>query len=180
MDSKIAKKLIVIGSDHAGFKLKQHLKKYIEGIEGFELLDLGTNTFESCDFPDYAERVCLEVLKNEDNRGIIICGSGIGVSIAANKVPGIRCALVHDHLTTRLAKEHTNCNVIAMGERIIGTSQAETIVDAFITSEFIRAPNYLRRLDKITELEKKHGNKSIQKESSNEEDSSSQNINNKI
>jgi len=159
MDSNKSKKLIVIGSDHGGFKLKQHLIKYIEAKDELELLDLGTNSFESCDFPDYAERVCLEVLKNEDNRGIIICGSGIGISIAANKVPGIRCALVHDQLTTRLAKEHTNCNVIAMGERIIGTSQAETIVDTFITTEFIRAQNYLRRLEKLTELELKHGGK---------------------
>ena len=178
MESNYAKKLIIIGSDHAGFKLKQHLIKYIESKEGLELLDLGTNTFESCDFPDYAENVCLEVLKNEDHRGIIICGSGIGISIAANKVPGIRCALVHDQLTTRLAKEHTNCNVIAMGERIIGTSQAETIVDTFITSEFIRAQNYLRRLDKITELELKHGCRlQKNKEYTNQEESTNQNIN---
>jgi len=156
---KTLKKLIVIGSDHAGVKLKTHLKNYIEGLNGFTVLDLGTNSSDSCDFPDFAEKVSDAVLKNELSRGILICGSGIGVSIAANKVPGIRCALVHDHLTAKLSVEHTNCNVIAMGERIIGTLQAETIFDTFVKSEFICMPNYVRRLDKITEIENKNKSK---------------------
>ena len=156
---KTLKKLIVIGSDHAGFKLKAHIKNYIEGFDGFTVLDIGTNSLDSCDFPDYAEKVCEAVLKTELSRGILICGSGIGVSIAANKVPGIRCALVNDYLTAKLSVEHTNCNVIAMGERIVGTLQAETIIDTFLKSEFIKMPNYVRRLDKITEIENKHNSK---------------------
>lgn len=159
MDANKLKKVIVIGSDHAGYKLKEHLKQYIEAKNIFTLIDLGTNSNESCDFPDYAEKVCEEVLKSQDNRGIVICGSGIGVSIAANKIPGIRCALVHDYLTTKLSIEHTNCNVIAMGERIIGISQAEAIVDVYINTEFINAPNYRRRIDKLTAIEEKYKNK---------------------
>ena len=157
MDSNKIKRTIILGSDHAGFKLKQIIKQYISEKNSFNVVDVGTESAESCDFPDYAEKLSGEVLKDKQNRGIIICGSGIGVSISANKVPGIRCALVHDHLTAKLAVQHTDCNVIAIGEFIVGTLEAKDIVDSYLTNEFITSENkYQKRIDKITALENKY------------------------
>lgn len=159
MDSSKGKKLIVIGSDHAGFKLKKVIKQYIEEKNLYDVIDVGTDSAESCDFPDYAEKLCLEVLRNDENRGILICGSGIGVSITANKIPGIRCGLVHDHLTAKLAKQHTDCNVIAFGEFIVGELEAKSIVDSYLEHEAMKEEKYLRRINKISAIEKIYGSK---------------------
>ena len=157
MDSR--KRIIVIGSDHAGYKLKQILKSYLEEKNQFTIVDVGTDSSESCDFPDYAIKLCNKVLEDKETRGIVVCGSGIGVSITANKFPGIRCALVHDHLTAKLAIQHTNCNVIAIGESIVGSMQAKDIVDSYFSHEFISEEKYQRRINKITELENKFNSK---------------------
>jgi ribose 5-phosphate isomerase B len=157
MDSR--KRIIVIGSDHAGYKLKQILKSYLEEKNQFTIVDVGTDSSESCDFPDYAIKLCNKVLEDKETRGIVVCGSGIGVSITANKFPGIRCALVHDHLTAKLAIQHTNCNVIAIGESIVGSMQAKDIVDSYFSHEFINEEKYQRRINKITELENKFNSK---------------------
>jgi ribose 5-phosphate isomerase B len=157
MDSR--KRIIVIGSDHAGYKLKQILKSYLEEKNQFTVVDVGTDSSESCDFPDYAIKLCNKVLEDKETRGIVVCGSGIGVSITANKFPGIRCALVHDHLTAKLAIQHTNCNVIAIGESIVGSLQAKDIVDSYFSHEFINEEKYQRRINKITELENKFNSK---------------------
>ena len=154
MDSVI-KRRIIIGSDHAGFKLKEIIKQHLSDKNKFDILDVGTNSTDSCDFPDYAEKLSEEVIKDKNNRGILVCGSGIGVSIVANKFQGIRCALVHDYLTTKLAREHTDCNVISMGESIIGVLQAKTIVDTFLETENLKEEKYLRRINKISSLESK-------------------------
>jgi ribose 5-phosphate isomerase B len=157
MDSIIkSKRLIVLGSDHAGYKLKNIIKEYLTNHNSVEVIDVGTFSEESCDFPDYAQLVCQEVLKNEENRGILFCGSGIGVSIAANKIKGIRCALVHDHVTAKLAVEHTNCNVISIGENIVGQLVAKSIVDSFLIHKFLTDKKYQRRIDKITNIEEKN------------------------
>ncbi len=150
------RKLIVVGSDHAGFKLKNVIKAYLEEKSILDILDVGTFSEGSCDFPDYAERLCEEVIKDNENKGILFCGSGIGVSIAANKIKGIRCALVHDYLTAKLAVEHTKCNVISIGESIVGHLEAKNIVDSFLTHEFLAEEKYQRRIDKITKLEEKN------------------------
>ncbi len=150
-------KKLVLGSDHAGFKLKNIIKQYLSDKKSFEIVDVGTNSSESCDFPDFAEKLAEEVVKNQDSRGIVFCGSGIGVSITANKIPGVRCALVHDHLTAKLAVQHTNCNIIAIGESIVGALQAQDIVDSYLSNEFItKEDKYQRRIDKITAVEKKY------------------------
>jgi ribose 5-phosphate isomerase B len=148
-----SKRLVILGSDHAGFKLKSLIKDYISSKDSIEVVDVGTMSEDSCDFPDFAEAVCKEVLKDKENRGILFCGSGIGVSIAANKVGGIRCALVHDYLTAKLAVEHTNCNIISMGENIVGPLVAKNIVDSFLSHKFLAEEKYQRRIDKISKIE---------------------------
>jgi ribose 5-phosphate isomerase B len=153
---KDGKKKIIIGSDHAGFNLKKVIKSYLMEKNLYDVVDVGTDSLDSCDFPDYAEKLCQEVLNNKENIGIVICGSGIGVSITANKIPGIRCGLVHDYLTAKLARQHTNCNVVAFGEFIIGTLQAKNVVDSFLGHELINEEKYIRRINKISEIEKKY------------------------
>lgn len=158
MNKNTLKRTIILGSDHAGFKLKKIIFEYLQNSDNkelYDLIDVGTDSEKSVDFPDFAEKLCIEVLKNNTNVGILVCGSGIGVSITANKFPGIRCGLVHDHLTAKLSRQHTNCNVIAFGEGIIGPSVAKNIVDTFLSSELIDEEKYKRRIDKITEIEKK-------------------------
>lgn len=149
------KKVIVLGSDHAGFKLKEFIKDYLTKSNNYQIIDVGTKSSESCDFPDYAFKLCEEMLKHKDSKGIVTCGSGIGVSICANKVKGIRCALVHDYLGAKLAREHTDCNVLAMGENFIGQVQATLIVDTFLSTESLKEEKYIKRIDKITEMERK-------------------------
>ena len=141
---------IIIGNDHAGVELKQNLVKYLEE-KGNEVINVGTDTHESVDYLDIAEAVGKLVLENKDSLGIIVCGTGIGISIAANKLKGIRAALCHNELTARLARQHNDANIISLGARIIGEDLAKACVDAFLETEF-EGGRHLRRVCKIDEV----------------------------
>jgi RpiB/LacA/LacB family sugar-phosphate isomerase len=143
---------IAIGSDHAGLQLKQDIIAFL-GAEGFDPIDCGTYTGDSVDYPDFAEKVAIEVLSKKIP-GILICGTGIGISIAANKIPGIRAALCSDLFTARLAREHNDANILAIGARITGYGLAEEIIKTFLNTEFA-AGRHQRRIEKITALENK-------------------------
>ena len=126
---------ISIGSDHAGFELKEHIKNYLqEG--GYEIIDEGTHSLDSVDYPDYGKAVGERITNGEAKFGVVVCGSGIGISIAANKVKGIRCARVDEPLSARLSRLHNDANVIALGARLTGVTMAEEIVDEFLRTEF--------------------------------------------
>jgi ribose 5-phosphate isomerase B len=142
---------IALGSDHAGLKLKKEIMKHLEGKD-IEFKDFGTNTEESCDYPDYAKEVANQVANKNYDLGILICGTGIGISIAANKVPGIRAALCSDTFSAHSAREHNNANILALGERVVGVGLALDIVDTFLSSEF-QGGRHKRRVDKISDIE---------------------------
>ncbi len=144
--------MIALGSDHGGINLKEILKDYLTQ-QGIEVKDFGTYTAESCDYPDIAEAVCDGILSGECERGILVCGTGIGMSIAANKVKGIRAAHVTDTYSARMAREHNNAQIICLGERITGCDLAVEIVKAYIDAEF-GGERHQRRIDKIMNLEK--------------------------
>ncbi|VEU80245.1 ribose 5-phosphate isomerase B [Haploplasma axanthum] len=141
---------VVIGSDHAGYKMKENLKKHLKE-KNVEVVDVGTNSEESVDYPVFGEKVGEEVVSKNYDFGIVVCGTGIGISIAANKVKGVRAALVHDTLTARLAKEHNDANVLAIGGRNTDFKEAEKIVDAFMDAEF--EARHQRRIDLISDME---------------------------
>jgi ribose 5-phosphate isomerase B len=143
---------IVVGSDHAGFCVKERIKKYLEGA-GYPVEDVGTHSEESVDYPDYAKAVGERVAAGNDSLGVLVCATGIGVSIAANKVEGIRAALAHDSLTARRAREHNDANVIALGGRIVGEDEAIAIVQEFLGAQFAGG-RHQRRIDKITEMDR--------------------------
>lgn len=144
--------MVAIGSDHGGINLKKTIKDYLEG-RGFEVKDFGTYDQSSCDYPDIAKVVCDGVISGECEKGILVCGTGIGMSIAANKVNGIRAAHVTDTYSSRMAKEHNNANIICLGERITGCDLAVEIVKAYIDAEF-GGDRHQKRVDKIMALEK--------------------------
>ena len=143
---------VALGSDHGGFTLKEEIKKYLEE-KGIEYKDFGTYSTDSCDYPDIALPVAKAVQKGEYDRGILICGTGIGIGIAANKVLGIRAALCHDTFSARASREHNNANILTMGERVIGRGLALDIVDVWLNTEFAGG-RHQRRVDKIHELER--------------------------
>ena len=147
-----AKPRIVLGSDHAGFSVKETIRKYLESA-GYAVSDLGTSSEESVDYPDYGKAVGERVVSKRADLGIAVCGSGIGISIAANKVPGIRAALAHDVNTARLAREHNDANVLALGGRIVTGEAAIEMVQVFLTTAYLGG-RHQRRLDKITAIEK--------------------------
>lgn len=138
---------IAIGSDHGGFNLKAVIVDYVKSL-GHEVKDFGTYSEESCDYPDVAHAVAKEVASEKYDRGILICGTGIGIGIAANKVPGIRAALCHDTFSAHASIEHNNANILTMGERIIGQGLAKDIVRIWLESEF-EGGRHQRRIDKI-------------------------------
>ena len=138
---------ISIGSDHAGYNLKEHIKKYLVQ-KGYEIIDEGTDTTDSVDYPDFGKAVGERVSSKEVDKGIVICGSGIGISIAANKIQGIRCALVNEPLSAKLSRQHNDANVVAMGGRLIGTQMAEEIVEAFLNTEF-EGGRHCNRVNKL-------------------------------
>lgn len=140
---------IAIGSDHAGFYLKEDIKKYLEE-KGIEVIDKGTTSASRVDYPDYGHAVGHEVIDNNLDFGIAICGSGIGISIAANKVKGIRAALCSEPYSAKLARRHNDANVLAMGARLIGLDMAKEIVDAFLSEEF-EGGRHTNRVSKIEE-----------------------------
>jgi ribose 5-phosphate isomerase B len=143
---------IGIGSDHGGYELKEELKKYMLE-KGIEVIDYGTNDLTSVDYPDYGKIVAEAVVKKEVERGVVICGTGIGISIAANKVKGIRCALCSDTYSARMSIEHNNANMIALGGRVLGVDLAKEILSAYLNSTF-QGGRHLRRIEKISEIEK--------------------------
>ena len=142
---------IVIGSDHGGFHLKEVLKQHL-AERGFEFHDAGTYTEDSCDYPDIALKVCREITEGRAERGILVCGTGIGMSMAANKVKGIRAALCGDVFSATMSREHNDANVICMGERVLGSGLAVSILDAWLDTEFAGG-RHGRRVDKIMAIE---------------------------
>jgi ribose 5-phosphate isomerase B len=143
---------MVLGSDHAGFRAKEIIKKYLEGA-GYTVEDVGTHSEESVDYPDFAKAVGERVAAANGALGVLLCGTGIGVSIAANKVEGIRAALAHDSLTARRAREHNDANVIALGGKVVGEDEAIAIVQEFLSAQFAGG-RHQRRVDKITEMDR--------------------------
>jgi len=141
---------IAMASDHAGFELKEAVKNYLNN-QKIEVEDLGTYSLDSVDYPDYGKKLGVAVMSGSYDFGIAICGTGIGISIAANKVCGIRAALIYDETTARLAKEHNNANVIALGGRLLSKEEAYKLVDAFMHATF--EERHLKRLNKIKEIE---------------------------
>lgn len=144
--------MLAIGADHGGFSLKEAIKLHLES-KGIEYKDFGTYSTESCDYPVYAKKVCEAVASGECEGGILVCGTGIGMSMAANKVDGIRCALLTNSFSARLTKEHNNANVIALGGRVTAEGLALDIVDSWLSASY-EGGRHQKRLDLIAELEK--------------------------
>lgn len=140
--------MIAIGCDHGGFALKQEIIEYFNSNH-IEFKDFGCYNADSVDYPDYAKVVCEAVLNGECEKGVLICGTGIGISIAANKIPGIRCALCHDVFSAEATRQHNDTNVIALGGRIIGPSHAIKVVDTWLSTPFSNDERHIRRIDKI-------------------------------
>lgn len=142
---------IGIGSDHGGFELKEYIKEYLKD-NNIEFVDYGTNSPDSVDYPDYGRKVSEAVVASEVDRAIVICGTGIGISIACNKVKGIRCALCSDTYSARMSREHNNANILALGGRVVGKDLAIEIVKTWLESEFAGG-RHERRVNKISEIE---------------------------
>lgn len=145
---------IAIGCDHGGFNLKGEIIKHLES-KGIEYKDYGTYSKDSCDYPDIAIQVAEAVVNKEQEFGILVCGTGIGISIAANKVPGIRAALCSDTFSAHATREHNNANILALGERTVGAGLALDIVDTFLNTKF-EGERHALRVNKISEIEKKY------------------------
>ena len=145
---------IGLGCDHAGYELKGYIKEYLDE-KGIEYIDFGTNSIESVDYPEFGEKVAEAVKNGECDRGIICCGTGIGISISANKVPGIRCALCGDCYSARMSIEHNNANVLAIGARVTGKDLALEIIDTWLKAEF-QGGKHERRVNKIKDIENKY------------------------
>ncbi|PYT81246.1 MAG: ribose 5-phosphate isomerase B [Acidobacteria bacterium] len=146
-----SKPRIAIGSDHAGFSVKEAIRKYLEGA-AYAVSDLGTSSEGSVDYPDYGKAVGEHVVSKQADLGIAVCGTGIGISIAANKIPGIRAAVAHDVNTARLAREHNDANVLALGGRIVTGEAAIEMVQVFLATAYLGG-RHQRRLDKIAAIE---------------------------
>lgn len=147
---------IVIGSDHAGFQLKNAMGDVIRSL-GHTVLDVGAFNENPSDYPDYAEAVGRAILDGRAERGVLICGSGVGVSVAANKIKGIRAGVCHDTYSGHQGVEHDNMNVLVMGSRVIGEKLAEDIVRAYLAAKFTNEERHVRRLAKVHALEDKFG-----------------------
>ncbi|MDD4832761.1 MAG: ribose 5-phosphate isomerase B [Clostridia bacterium] len=147
--------MIALGCDHAGLEAKQKLIAYLEQ-RGYKCKDFGTYTSDSCDYPDYAYAVAKAVQSGQCDRGILICGTGVGMSIAANKVKGIRCAACSDSFTAEMTRRHNNANILAMGARVISVDKMIELAEIFLNTIFEEG-RHLRRLEKIAEIERKEG-----------------------
>lgn len=146
--------MIGIGSDHAGFTLKKEVIKHLK-LKGFDVKDYGTTSMDSVDYPDYGLKVAEAVRSGECDKGIVICGTGLGISISANKVPGIRAALCTNTTMAKLSREHNDANVLALGERIVGVSVALDIVDIWLVTDFL-GDRHKKRVCKITDIEDRY------------------------
>jgi ribose 5-phosphate isomerase B len=143
---------IALGADHAGFELKQQLGRHLAEA-GYTVFDLGTHDETAVDYPDFAAAVGRAVVDGRADRGLVVCGSGAGACVAANKIKGIRAAVAHDTYTAHQAVEHDDINVLCLGSRVIGSALAQELVDAFLAARFTREDRHLRRVAKITALE---------------------------
>ena|ERR1700746_1074205 len=146
---------VVVGSDHAGFDLKKTLSGHLQH-NGHLVLDVGTYSTDPVDYPDYAEAVALSVLRGEAERGILICGSGVGAAVAVNKIAGIRAGLCHDCYSAHQGVEHDDTNVLVLGARIIGTELAKDISLIFLNAKFSAEERHQRRLKKVLDIEKRY------------------------
>ena len=146
---------IALACDHGGLALKNIIAEYLTE-NGYEAVDFGTTTEESCDYPDFALHAAEAVKNGECERGIFVCTTGIGISIAANKIPGIRCALCTDVVCARLTREHNDANVLALGGGVVGESLALDIVKTFLETPFSHLEKHQRRIDKIAAIERKY------------------------
>lgn len=146
---------IALCCDHGGLALKNAIMAHLKE-NGYAVRDFGTTTENSCDYPDFALVAAEAVAKGECDRGVFVCTTGIGISIAANKVPGVRCALCTDATCARLTREHNDANVLALGGAIVGKLLALDIVDTFLNTEFSKLEKHQRRIDKISAIEKKY------------------------
>lgn len=145
---------VAIGADHAGFPLKTELAEYLR-VQGYDVIDVGTtNAVDSVDYPDFAQAVAERVLSGAADRGIVVCGSGVGASIAANKIPGIYAALCHDTYSAHQGVEHDNMNVLCLGSRVVGVALAQELVAAFLSAHFESdQPRHQRRHNKVRAIE---------------------------
>ena len=146
---------IAIGSDHAGFELKQHLATLVAAA-GHAVTDLGAHSEEPVDYPDFAAAVGRAVVEGRADRGIIVCGSGAGAAVAANKVKGVRCTPAHDTYTAHQAVEHDDVNVLVMGSRIVGIELARELVGAYLNAQYTAEERHVRRLGKVLDIEKRY------------------------
>ena len=143
---------IAIGSDHAGFSLKQQVVPLVKSL-GHEVIDFGTHSTDPVDYPDYAEKVGLAVVRGEANRGIVVCGSGIGACIAANKIPGVRAGNCSDHYSAHQGVEHDAMNVLVLGGRIVGWAVAEELIRAYLAATYSGDERHAKRLAKVEAIE---------------------------
>lgn len=144
--------IVALGSDHAGFPLKAELIPWLQGL-GYEVVDCGTDSTAPVDYPDFAKAVGDTVLAGRAERGVVVCGSGAGASIAANKLHGIRAVLAHDTYTAHQCVEHDGANVIAVGSRVIGIELAREVIRAFLGAQFTGEERHVRRLNKVLQIE---------------------------
>ena len=150
---------VAIGSDHAGFDLKEDLKAYAAGL-GHEVIDVGAYRLDPADdYPDFARAVGEAVIGGKAERGILICGSGVGASVAANKIPGVRAAICHDSYSARQGVEHDMMNVLTLGGRVVGIELARDLVRSYLAATFDGVGRHARRVDKITAIEQEFGRK---------------------
>ncbi len=140
--------MIALGSDHGGFELKQEIIAYLKE-KNLEYKDYGCESKESCDYPVYAKKVANAIVSGECDRGILICGTGIGISITANKVKGIRAAVCHDTFSAQATREHNDANILAMGARVVGPGLALKIVETFLNTEFSNDERHIRRIEQM-------------------------------
>ena len=150
----VFKMKIALACDHGGLNLKKEIIKYLKE-NGYDYRDFGTDSFDSCDYPDYALPAAEAVANGECDKGIVVCSTGIGVSIVANKVRGVRCAHCHDCYCAEFKRRHNDSNVLALGEKVVGVGYALKIVETFLTTAF-EGGRHQRRVDKISEIEKKY------------------------
>ena len=150
---------ISIGSDHAGFPLKQEVAAHLRE-QGHEVIDLGTNSADPVDYPDFAEAVGKSILNGTVKRAVLICGSGVGASVAANKMPGIRAGLCHDTYSAHQGVEHDDMNVLVLGSRVIGVALAKELVDNYMHAAFTHEERHERRLKKVISIEERYGQSS--------------------
>ena len=146
---------IVVGSDHAGFTLKQEMAALLRG-DGHEVLDVGTDSTAAVDYPDFSEMVALAVREGRAERGVLICGSGVGASVAANKVTGVRAAICHDTYSAHQGVEHDDMNVLVLGGRVIGPALAGELVRAFAAARYTAEERHARRLAKVLSIESRY------------------------